>query len=175
MKADRLSKRAGLLGYKVGCTHFWDKWGKLQPCTVIQIDRCQVTQVKTKEKDGVDAMQVGIGEMVPYKMKKPQVGHLLKNNLPPKKFLAEFPVSKECFLPLGYCLGPRHFKIGQLVDVCATSKGKGFQGPIKRWGFAMQNASHGVSKTHRAAGSIGMCEFPGKIFKGKKMAGHMGN
>lgn len=112
-----MSRRVGLLGYKVGCTHFWDKWGKLQPCTVIQIDRCQVTQVKLKEKDGVDAIQVGIGEMLPHKMKKPQIGHLLKNNLPPKRHLAEFPVAKECLLPVGYCLGPRHFKIGQLVDV----------------------------------------------------------
>lgn len=108
-------------------------------------------------------------------MKKPQIGHLMKHNLPAKSILAEFKVTPENLLPLGYCLGPRHFKIGQFVDCRATCKGKGYQGVIKRWNFTMQNASHGVSKTHRAAGSIGMCEDPGKIFKGKKMAGHMGN
>lgn len=112
LKADRLSKRTGVIGYKIGCTHFWDKWGKLQPCTVIQLDRCQVTQVKTEEKDGRNAIQVGIGEVNPYKMKKAQVGHLLKHNLPTKRHFAEFEVSPECFLPVGYCLGPRHFKIG---------------------------------------------------------------
>lgn len=89
----------------------------MQPCTVIQVDRCQVTQVKTVEKDGINRIQVGIGEMVPHKMKRPQIGHLLKYNLPPKRDLAEFDVAPECFLPVGYCLGPRHFKIGQLVDV----------------------------------------------------------
>lgn len=109
---DRHSKRSGAIGYKVGMTHFWDKWGKLQPCTVIQLDRCQVTQVKTKEHDGVDAIQVGCGSMLPQKMKKPQIGHLLKNNIPPKRDFAEFKVTKENMLPLGYCLGPRHFKIG---------------------------------------------------------------
>lgn len=108
-------------------------------------------------------------------MAKPQIGHLMKHNLPAKAELAEFQVTPENLLPIGYCLGPRHFKIGQFVDVKATSKGKGYQGVIKRWNFAMQNASHGISKTHRAAGSIGMCENPGKIFKGKKMAGHLGN
>ena len=90
LKADRASERTGVIGYKVGMTHFWDKWGKIQGCTVIQLDRCQVTQVKTKEKDGVDALQVGIGEMLPFRMKRPQIGHLLKHNLPPKRDLAEF-------------------------------------------------------------------------------------
>lgn len=98
----------------------------------------------------------------------------MKHNLPPKRHLGEFQITSENYLPVGYCLGPRHFKLGQCVDVKATSKGKGTQGVVKRWNFATQNASHGVSKTHRAAGSIGMCEWPGKIFKGKKMAGHMG-
>ncbi len=127
------------------------------------------------EKDGIDALQVGIGEAAVRRMKRPQIGHLLKNNLPPKKHLGEFPVSKENLLPVGYCLGPRHFKIGQFVDTISVSKGKGFQGTIKRWNFSMQNASHGVSRTHRAPGSIGMCEYPGKIFKGRKMSGHLGN
>ena len=99
----------------------------------------------------------------------------MKYNLPAKAHLAEFPVTPDSFLPVGYCLGPRHFKLGQFVDVQAVSKGKGTQGVVKRWNFSMQYASHGNSKAHRAPGSIGHCEFPGKVFKGKKMAGRMGN
>jgi large subunit ribosomal protein L3 len=112
---------------------------------------------------------------MPHRIKKPQIGHLLKHNLPAKEVLGEFAVTPENFLPIGYMLGPRHVKIGQYVDTTSMSKGKGMQGTIKRWGFSMQNASHGVSRTHRAPGSIGMCEHPGKIFKGRKMSGHMGN
>lgn len=108
-------------------------------------------------------------------MKKPQAGHFLKHNLPPKRNLTEFKVTPENFLPVGYQLSPRHFRIGQFVDVQAISKGKGFQGTMKRWNFDGQFASHGNSVSHRHPGSIGMNEFPGKVFKGKKMAGHMGN
>lgn len=174
LPTSRNSKRTGVIGYKMGMTHFWDKWGKLIPCTVIQLDRCQVTQVKTLEKDGVNAMQVGCGEKPVQKVKKPQIGHFLKNNLPPKRHLKEFQVSPEAFLPVGYMLGPRHFQIGQAVDVCAVSIGKGFQGTIKRWNFSQQSNSHGNSKAHRLPGSIGQCEFPGKVIKGKKMAGRLG-
>lgn len=163
------------MGYKVGMTHFWDKWGKVVPCTIIQLDRCQVIQVKTKEKDGVNAMQIGIGHKKVKHLKKPEMGHYLKHYLPPKQHLAEFPCSPENFLPIGYCLGPRHFDVGQWVDVQATSKGKGFAGTIKRWNFSSQENSHGNSKAHRLPGSIGHCEFPGKVFKGKKMAGRLGN
>jgi len=134
-----------------------------------------VTQVKTKERDGVNAIQIGVGDKPTHKVKKPQVGHFMKFGLPAKHHLAEFPVSPEGFLPVGYCLGPRHFAVGQFVDVIGTSKGKGTAGTIKRWNFASQNNSHGNSRAHRKPGSIGMCEFPGKIFKGKKMAGHLGN
>ena len=115
--ATRESKRAGLMGYKIGCTHFWDKWGKLIPCTVIQVDRCQVIQVKTEAHDGVNAVQVGVGEKLPHRQLKPTIGHLLKYNLPSKRHFGEFPCSPENLLPIGYCLGPRHFKIGQFVDV----------------------------------------------------------
>jgi len=123
---DRNSKRVGLLGYKMGMTHIWDKWGKLTACSVIQVDRCQVTQVKSKAHDGVNSIQVGIGELLLSRMKKPQIGHLLKNNIPPKADFGEFVVTPENFLPLGYMLGPRHFRVGQLVDVKSVSKGKGF-------------------------------------------------
>ena len=171
----RESRRVGLLGYKIGMTHFWNKWGQLVPCTVIQIDRCQVTQVKTKEKDGRDAIQVGCGEQRLKNLAKPQAGHFLKYNLPPKRELVEFPVTPENFLPVGYALSPRHFSIGQFIDVQAVSKGKGYQGTMKRWNFSGQNASHGNSLSHRHPGSIGNNEFPGKVFKGKKMAGQLGN
>ena len=108
------------------------------------------------------------------KINKAQAGHFLKYNLPPKAHLAEFKVTPENFLPIGYCLGPRHFKIGQFIDVQATSIGKGTQGTMKRWNFSGGNATHGNSKAHRKPGSIGHCEFPGKVFKGKKMAGRLG-
>jgi large subunit ribosomal protein L3 len=105
---------------------------------------------------------------------KPLAGHFLKNNLPPKDDLCEFPVSPENHLPVGYYLGPRHFSIGQFVDVKSLSKGKGFQGVMKRWNFDGQSASHGNSLSHRAPGSIGNREYPGKVFRGKKMAGRLG-
>lgn len=108
-------------------------------------------------------------------LKKPQAGHFLKYGLPPKQHTAEFRCSPENFLPVGYMLGPSHFRIGQFVDVQATSKGKGYQGTMKRWNFSGQEASHGNSKAHRLPGSIGQCEYPGKVWKGKKMAGQMGN
>lgn len=130
--------------------------------------------MKTVEKDGVNSIQLGIGEAKVQKMKKPQIGHYLKHYLPPKDALAEFKVTPENFLPVGYCIGPRHFKIGQLVDVQSVSIGKGFQGTIKKWNFAQQFASHGNSVSHRHPGSIGMKEFPGKVWKGKKMAGRLG-
>lgn len=145
------------------------------PCSVIQLDRCQITQVKRKEVDGYDAIQVGCGEERLRNLKKPQAGHFLKNNLPPKNDLAEFIVSPENFLPVGYFIGPRHFRIGQYVDVQSWSKGKGFQGVMKRWNFKGQGASHGNSVSHRHGGSIGNREFPGKVFKNKKMPGNMGN
>lgn len=109
------------------------------------------------------------------RLKKPQVGHYLKHGLPPKRHLSEFSVTPENFLPIGYLLGPRHFQIGQWVDVQGTSKGKGFQGVMKRWNFSGQEASHGNSRAHRLPGSIGNAEYPGKVWKGKKMAGRLGN
>ena len=130
--------------------------------------------MKTEEKEGYNAIQVGVGEKNPKVMTNPIIGHLLKHNLPAKRHFGEFKVTPENFLPIGYCLGPRHFKIGQYVDVKATSKGKGFTGTMKRWNFSGQPASHGNSRAHRKPGSIGNAEFPGKVWKGKKMAGRMG-
>ena len=108
------------------------------------------------------------------KLKKSMAGHFMRANVPPKKDIAEFKVSPEGFLPVGYMLGPRHFRVGQFVDVKSRSKGKGTAGTIKRWNFSSQENTHGNSKAHRLPGAIGQCEFPGRVFKGKKMAGKLG-
>lgn len=159
----------------MGMTSFWTKWGQQYPVSVIQIDRCQVLQVKTKEKDGRDAIQVGSGQVNnPNAWRKPQIGHFAKAKVPPKRHIKEFHVTQENHLPLGWMIGPSHFRVGQYIDVKGTSKGKGTQGVMKRWNFKGQFASHGNSKAHRKPGSIGQCEYPGRVFKGKKMAGKMG-
>ncbi|EAR84738.3 50S ribosomal protein L3 (macronuclear) [Tetrahymena thermophila SB210] len=170
----KTSKRTGILGYKLGMTSIWDKWGKLHALTVIQIDRCQVVQVKTEEKDGVNALQLGVGEKSLKRINKPTIGHLMKNDIPPKRHLKEFKVSPDCFLPAGYMLSARHFVPGQYVDIQGISVGKGFAGTVKRWNFKMQDATHGNSLSHRAPGSTGQRQDPGRVFKNKKMAGHMG-
>ncbi|EGR34111.1 hypothetical protein IMG5_023250 [Ichthyophthirius multifiliis] len=170
----KTSKRTGVLGYKLGMTSIWDKWGTLVPLTVIQLDRCQVVQVKTEEKEGYNALQLGIGELNPKRIKKPQIGHFMKSNIPSKKDLTEFKVSKDCLLPPGFMLSARHFTPGQLVDVSGISVGKGFQGCVKRWNFKMQDATHGNSLSHRVPGSTGQRQDPGRVFKQKKMPGRMG-
>eukprot|EP01016_Furgasonia_blochmanni_P016782 TRINITY_DN1979_c0_g1_i1.p2 TRINITY_DN1979_c0_g1~~TRINITY_DN1979_c0_g1_i1.p2 ORF type:complete len:523 (+),score=131.34 TRINITY_DN1979_c0_g1_i1:118-1686(+) len=168
------SKRTGLLGIKVGMTGLFDKWGTRHHLTVLQVDRCQVIQLKNKEKDGYDALQLGVGEKNIKKLLKPEIGHYLKAGTPPKRRLIEFKITPENFLPVGYQLSVRHFTPGQLVDVRGITQGKGFQGPMKRWGFGGQPASHGVSISHRSHGATGQRQDPGKVFKGKKMAGRMG-
>lgn len=170
------SRRAGAIGYKVGMTGIWDKWGIYIPCTVIQIDRCQVIQLKENVNGkGLNMVQVGAGEANPNRLKKPQLGHFMKAGVPAKRHLAEFPITEDNFLPVGYMIGPSHFKLGNYVDVKGTSKGKGTQGTIKRWNFKHQSWTHGNSKAHRKPGALQGCEFPGKVFKGKKMAGRLGN
>jgi hypothetical protein len=142
------SKRVGLLGYKVGMTGVWDRWGTWLPLTVIKIDRCQVTQVKTEEKDKYYALQIGVGEnRVPT---RPMLGHFLKHNIAPKKHLKEFRITKENILPIGFMLNVRHFIPGQYVDIKGTSKGKGWAGVMKRWNFGGGFATHGNSKAHRS-------------------------
>ena len=173
-KGKRDSIRSAVLATKIGMTFEWDKWGVRHPLTVLQIDRCHVVQNKTKEIDGYDAVQLGGGERSLRKVAKPQVGHYIKANVPPKQKLKESKVSPDCFLPLGYQLTSRHFIVGQLVDVQGVSKGKGFQGCVKRWGFSKQPASHGNSKAHRRPGTIGGGQDPGRVWPGKKMPGRMG-
>jgi hypothetical protein len=142
------SQRVGLLGYKVGMTGVWDRWGTWLPLTVIKIDRCQVTQVKTEQTDKYTAIQLGIGEdRTPT---RPMLGHFLKFNLAPKKHLKEFKITKDNILPIGYMLTVRHFIPGQLVDIIGLSKPKGFSGVMKRWNFSGGFATHGNSKKHRS-------------------------
>jgi len=169
------SRRVGVLAQKVGMTHDWDSWLNFVPLTIIHIPGCYVAQVKTKEKDGYTAVQVASGYTKPKNMKKPQVGHLAKFGVTlPKNKIAEFRVSEDALVPSGTEITASHFIPGQYLDITGISKGKGFQGPMKRWGFGGGPASHGNSKSHRSHGSTGNCQDPGKVWKGKKMAGRMG-
>jgi len=173
-KWDRSKQRCGALGMKVGMMGIWDQWGQPQVCTVVQLDACQVIQVKTEETDGYDGIQLGVGEAKLKNVIKPLLGHYEKALAVPKRHLREFRVSKDGLIPVGTMILAQHFVPGQYVDVQGVTKGKGFQGVMKRWGFKGLNASHGVSLSHRSAGSTGQCQDPGRVFKGKKMAGRMG-
>ncbi|KAL3657846.1 hypothetical protein V7S43_017225 [Phytophthora oleae] len=168
-------KRTGLLAVKIGMMPVWDHFGYRHNCTVLQVEECQVTQVKTADRHGFNALQLGVGLRKPKNVTKPVLGHLAKAGVPAKRQLQEFRVSEDALLPLGTTLSALHFNPGQYVDVCGISKGKGFQGVMKLHNFAGQPASHGNSKTQRHMGSTGQCQDPGKVFKGKKMPGRMGN
>lgn len=167
-------RRAGVLGFKVGMMSTYDKWGVHVPLTVVQIDRCQVTQIKERADPNLFGLQVGAGGKSLNRITKAEIGHFLKHHLIPNTYLREFTVTKNCLLPVGYRLGPRHFTPGQLVDVRGVAKDKGVQGAMKKWGFGGQPASHGVSVAHRSLGSTGQKQWPSKVFKGKKMHGYMG-
>lgn len=168
------TRRTGLIGVKVGMTQEWDHWGALIPLSVLWIDECQVVQVKTLEKEGYLALQVGCGNRREKQMPFSLRGHFNAAGVPLKRKLAEFKITEDCMLPVGTLLSASHFVPGQYVDISGTSIGKGFQGVMKRWGFAGQPASHGNSLSHRAPGSVGGCQDPGKVFKGKKLPGRMG-
>lgn len=168
------SKRTGALAMKVGMIPVWDKWGKRHPITVLQMDDCEVVQVKTEEIEGYNALQLGVGEAKEKNVNRAMLHHYKKQGVKPKRKLMEFRVSKEGLLPVGTQLSAAHFVPGQTVDVSGKSKGKGFQGVMKRHHYAGGTASHGNSKNHRTMGSTGMCQDPGRVFKGKKMPGRMG-
>ncbi|CBN77715.1 Ribosomal protein L3 [Ectocarpus siliculosus] len=167
-------RRSGALAMKVGSMAIFDSWGVRHPVTVLQLDECEVVQVKTTETDGYTSLQLGVGERKTKNVNKPDAERFRRAGVNPKRKLMEFRVSAEALLPVGFQLRAQHFVAGQKVDVCGTSKGKGFQGGMKRWGFKGQRASHGVSKTPRHIGSTGQCQDPGRVFKGKKMPGRMG-
>lgn len=167
--------RTGLIAKKLGMSRIFEADGMHVPVTVLQVEDLQVVATRTKEKDGYVAVQLGTGRVKTQRVSKPLLGHFAKANVEPKKKLGEFRVSEDCMLNVGDTLSVEHFVAGQYVDVCSTSIGKGFAGAMKRHNFAGMEASHGVSVSHRAHGSTGHCQNPGKVFKGKKMAGHMGN
>ncbi len=166
--------RTGLIAKKLGMSRIFEADGTHVPVTVLSVDALKVVAVKTAEKDGYNAVQLGTGAVKAKNVTKPLKGYFAKANVEPKKKLGEFRVTDDCLLSVGQELSANHFVAGQYVDVCGTSIGKGFAGVMKRHNFAGLEASHGVSISHRSHGSTGQRQDPGKVFKGKKMAGHMG-
>ncbi|MBQ8464694.1 MAG: 50S ribosomal protein L3 [Alphaproteobacteria bacterium] len=167
--------RTGLIAKKLGMSRIFEADGTHVPVTVLSVENLQVVDVKTQERDGYTAVQLGTGAVKAKNVSKALKGHFAKAKVEPKKKLGEFRVSEDCLLSVGDELSAGHFVAGQYVDVCSTSIGKGFAGVMKRHNFAGLEASHGVSISHRAHGSTGQRQDPGKVFKGKKMAGHMGD
>ncbi len=166
--------RTGVIAKKVGMSAVMQDDGRRIPVTLLQLDACQVVAQRTAEKDGYTALQLGAGKAKVKNVTKPLRGHFAKANVEPKRKLAEFRVSNENLIDVGAELQADHFVPGQNVDVTGISIGKGFAGAMKRHNFGGLRASHGVSISHRSHGSTGQCQFPGRVFKGKKMAGHMG-
>ena len=167
--------RTGLIAKKLGMTRLFKEDGTHVPVTVLQVDDLQVVDVRTTERDGYTAVQLGAGKAKVKNVSKPNRGHFAKAKVEPKKKLAEFRVADDAVLEVGASLSAAHFVAGQKVDVTGTSKGKGFAGAMKRWNFAGLEATHGVSISHRSHGSTGNRQDPGKVFKNKKMAGHLGS
>ena len=167
----------GLIGKKQGMTRVFTPEGDAISVTVVSIEPNTITQIKSEETDGYSSVQVTTGSKKEKHLTKPQLGHFKKNSIKPGEGLWEFRVTSDEIteLEVGSDLFLEQFEEGQLVDVSGTSKGKGFQGTVKRWNFQMQDATHGNSISHRAPGSIGQCQTPGKVWKGKKMSGHMGD
>ena len=167
--------RCGLIAQKLGMSRIFDASGLHIPVTVLKVDNCQVVAVRSNEKDGYTAVQLGVGNAKTQNVKRPMRGHFAKAKVEPKRKLAEFRVSDDAVLEVGAQISAAHFVAGQYVDVIGTSKGKGFAGSMKRHNFSGLGASHGVSVSHRSHGSTGNSQDPGKVWKGKKMAGHMGD
>ncbi len=167
--------RTGVIAQKLGMTRVFTDDGTHVPVTLLKLDDCQVVAARTAERDGYTALQLGVGKAKVKNVTKPMRGHFAKARVEPKRKLAEFRVSPDALLDVGSTITADHFVAGQYVDVVGTSIGKGFAGAMKRHHFRGQRASHGVSLSHRAMGSTGQSQDPGKVFKGKKMPGHMGD
>lgn len=164
----------GLLGKKLGMTQAWDANNKMIPITVVEAGSNVITQIKNAETDGYTAIQVAYGAIDPRKVNKPDAGHFGKAGVTPRRFLAEIRTLDADTYEVGQELGVEVFEVGQVVDVVGTSKGKGFAGHMKRHGFHGVGASHGAHRNHRKPGSIGATTTPGRVFKGTRMAGRMG-
>jgi large subunit ribosomal protein L3 len=165
----------GVLGEKLGMTQVWDENGRLVPVTVVQAGPCVVTQVRTSDSDGYDAVQIAYGAIDPRKVNQPMAGHFAKAGVTPRRHLVELRTADAGEYALGQELTVEVFEAGQKVDVVGTTKGKGTAGVMKRHGFHGVGASHGAHRNHRKPGSIGGASTPGRVFKGLKMAGRMGN
>lgn len=170
------SKRTGAIGRKMGMMQLWNSLGVQFVVTVVQLDKCQVVKVRTDQpnKEGYIGMELGCSDIRPKNVPKPLLVHFHKARVPPKEKVAQFRCSTNAVLPVGWEINAKHFVPGQFVDVTGITVGKGFQGAMKRWGFRGQPASHGVSVSHRSHGATGQRQDPGRVFKNKKMAGHMG-
>ena len=164
----------GVLAKKLGMTRLFDEAGTHVPVTVLSLDGCQVTGQRTKERDGYVALQLGAGAKKPKNTTQAERGHFAAAQVEPKRAVVEFRVSEDNLIDVGAEFTADHFVPGQKVDVSGVTVGKGFAGAMKRWNFGGMRATHGVSVSHRAHGSTGQRQDPGKVFKGKKMAGHMG-
>ena len=166
--------KKGLIGKKIGMTQLFDENGKVIPVTVVEAGPCTVVQKKTVENDGYAAVQVGYGDVKITRVNKPEAGHFKKANVAPKQVLREFRLEDTDALNVGDVLKADVFAAGDRVDVVGTSKGKGTAGAIKRWNFSRLKESHGTGPVARHAGSLGACSDPSRVYKGKKLAGHLG-
>ena len=166
--------KKAIIGKKIGMTQLFDERGNVVPVTAVEAGPCIVTQKKTLENDGYEAVQVGFGELKASKVNKPMAGHFAKNDVAPKKFLCEFRLEDIAAVNVGDLIKADAFAAGEAVDVTVTSKGKGTAGVIKRWNFSRLKETHGTGPVHRHAGSQGACSSPSRVFKGTKGAGRMG-
>ena len=164
----------GVLGTKLGMTQVFDDDGKMVPVTVVAAGPCVVTAVRTPDADGYAAVQLGYGEVDPRRVNKPEAGHFARAGVTPRRYLVELRTDDASDYTLGQEVTAETFEAGELIDVTARSKGKGFAGVMKRHGFRGLGSSHGTQRKHRAPGSIGGCATPGRVFKGLRMAGRMG-
>ncbi|MDE0781501.1 MAG: 50S ribosomal protein L3 [Alphaproteobacteria bacterium] len=167
--------RTGVIAQKLGMTRVFDETGNHVPVTVLKLDGCDVVDQRTMDRDGYTALQLGTGAAKPKRVSKAMRGHFAKAKVEPRRKVVEFRVTDDAMIDIGTRIEVGHFVSGQFVDVTGTSIGKGFAGAMKRHNFSGLRATHGVSISHRSHGSTGQCQDPGKVFKGKKMAGHMGS